>query len=29
VPSLEEIVPQLSSHPGNITHYEFVFEDPE
>ena len=27
VPSFETILAQLSSHPTNITHYEFVFED--
>jgi len=29
VPSLEELASQLDSHPPTITHYEFVFEDPE
>lgn len=29
VPSLAELMSQLASHPQNITHYEFVFEDPE
>jgi hypothetical protein len=28
-PPLEKILSQLSSHPSNITHYEFVFEDTE
>jgi hypothetical protein len=27
VPSLGELRMQLASHPGEITHYEFVFED--
>jgi hypothetical protein len=29
VPSLDQILSQLASHPATITHYEFVFEDPE
>jgi hypothetical protein len=29
VPSLAELRSQLASHPENITHYEFVFEDAE
>lgn len=28
VPSLDELLMQLATHPTNITHYEFVFEDP-
>jgi len=28
VPSLGELLTQFNSHPGTITHYEFVFEDP-
>lgn len=29
VPSLEDLMSQLASHPKNITHYKFVFEDLE
>ena len=29
VPSIEELKFQLASHPESITHYEFVFEDPD
>lgn len=29
VPSLEQLRTELASHPESITHYEFVFEDPE
>jgi hypothetical protein len=29
VPPLQDILAQLASHPGDITDYEFVFEDAE
>ena len=28
-PSLEVLASQLGSHPHTISHYEFVFEDPD